>query len=149
MVINCSLNALSGLYLSEMNMLSDHSYILQIINSIVDESYEVAKKIGVDFDKNAVLNMIKSAPPNFSSMYKDIIQGKDTEIDYLNGMIVKLGKENNIDTKINEQITILIKGLTNTIFSNNEELCQEEFEIIKKFFDNVKLIDFLRIYLIF
>lgn len=109
-VANCSLNALSGLYLSKMNILYKHSYILQIINLIIDESCRVAQIIGIDVDKNYVINFVKSAPPNFSSMYKDIIHGKDTEIDYLNGMIVTLGKKNGIDTKTNEKITILIKG---------------------------------------
>lgn len=50
-------------------------------------------------------------------------------------MIVKLGKENEIDIKENEKITNLIKGLTHTIFSDNKSLCDNEFKIIQDIYN--------------
>ena len=146
-VINCGLNALSALYLSKMNKLHNHSYIFTIVDNIVNEAYNVAQQIGVDFDKRKVIDMIKMAPSNYSSMYKDIVTGKDTEIDYLNGMIVKLGEDNKINTDENNKITILIKGLDKSIPSNNKSLCNEELEIIKNIFLNDVLINNLKNFL--
>ena len=146
-VVNCCLNALSALYLVKMNKLHDHSYIFTIVENIVNEAYNVAKSNGVDFNKSEVIEMVEMAPFNYSSMYKDIINGKDTEIDYLNGMIVKLGNDKKIDIKENEKITILIKGLTETISSDNQSLCKEEFKTIQKIFFNEDLINNLKNFL--
>jgi len=42
-------------------------------------------------------------------------RGKRTEIDSLNGAIVKLGKEYGIETPINETLCALVKGLEMTL----------------------------------
>jgi 2-dehydropantoate 2-reductase len=48
---------------------------------------------------------------NFSSMYQDIMKQKKTEIDFLNGKIVELGKKHGIPTHINAFLVGLIKFL--------------------------------------
>jgi 2-dehydropantoate 2-reductase len=42
-------------------------------------------------------------------MYQDMSRGKKTEIDFLNGMIVKLGKKHHIPTPINHTLKCLIE----------------------------------------
>ena len=44
-----------------------------------------------------------------STMQQDIIKGRLTEIDYLNGLVVKKGREANVPTPANEAATALIK----------------------------------------
>ena len=44
-------------------------------------------------------------------MYQDIIKNKKTEIEFLNGKIVELGKKHNIPTPVNETLVYLIKYL--------------------------------------
>ena len=44
-------------------------------------------------------------------MLQDILKGKNTEIDFLNGIIVKHAKDLGISVPINELLTTLIKGL--------------------------------------
>jgi 2-dehydropantoate 2-reductase len=146
-VVNCCLNALSVIYISKLNILEEHSFIYNIIINIINECYEVAKPLGIFFDKAIVYKMIESAPPNYSSMYKDIIDKNPTEIEYLNGMIVKLGREKNINVNMNNKITDLITNITNKNINNNEELCENEFKVIKEFFNNKKLITHLKNYL--
>ena len=48
-------------------------------------------------------------PEARSSMYEDLILGRRTEIDYLNGEIVRLGKKHHIATPVNSHIVELIK----------------------------------------
>ena len=48
---------------------------------------------------------------NKNSMLQDILKGKPTEIDFLNGKIVELAKELTIKVPINEILTFLVKGL--------------------------------------
>jgi 2-dehydropantoate 2-reductase len=52
-----------------------------------------------------------SSYTNFSSMYQDIIKGKKTEIDFLNGRIVDLGKKHRVPTPFNETLVSFIKFL--------------------------------------
>ena len=48
---------------------------------------------------------------NYSSMCQDIMRGKRTEIDFLNGKIVELGARHQIPTPVNETLVHLIKFL--------------------------------------
>jgi len=48
---------------------------------------------------------------NFSSMCQDVIKGKRTEIDFLNGKIVELGRKRHIPTPVNETLVCMIKFL--------------------------------------
>ncbi|WP_315941115.1 ketopantoate reductase C-terminal domain-containing protein, partial [Staphylococcus pasteuri] len=47
--------------------------------------------------------------PHYPSMYQDLIKdNRTTEIDYINGAVSKLGKENHIATPVNDFVTNLI-----------------------------------------
>jgi len=48
---------------------------------------------------------------NKNSMLQDVLKGKPTEIDFINGQIVEFGKKLGIDVGTNELLTALIKGL--------------------------------------
>lgn len=73
-VVNCSLNALSALYLSKMNLLIKHLYIEKIINTIIDETHNVEIKYNVNFNIEDIKAMLKKAPNNYSSIHKNNIQ---------------------------------------------------------------------------
>jgi 2-dehydropantoate 2-reductase len=57
--------------------------------------------------------MVKIDPQARSSMWEDLQKGRKTEIDYLNGEIVKLGQALNFPTPINSAIIQLIKTAEN------------------------------------
>ncbi len=44
-------------------------------------------------------------------MLQDVLKGKPTEIDFINGRIVEFGKKLGIEVVLNELLTVLIKGL--------------------------------------
>ena len=46
-----------------------------------------------------------------ASMLQDVLAGRATEIDALNGGIVSFGREQGVPTPLNEAIAALIKGL--------------------------------------
>jgi 2-dehydropantoate 2-reductase len=48
---------------------------------------------------------------NITSMLQDFRRGRPTEIDFINGAIVKLGEKHGIPTPVNEFVTALIKAL--------------------------------------
>ena len=54
----------------------------------------------------------KMVPPtasHYPSMLRDLERNRRTEIDALNGAIVKLGEKKNIDTPVNQTIISLIR----------------------------------------
>ena len=44
-------------------------------------------------------------------MLQDVSRGKLTEIDVINGAIVKIGAEFGIETPVNRILTLLVKGI--------------------------------------
>ena len=46
-----------------------------------------------------------------ASMLQDVEARRQTEIDYLNGGIVRFGREHGVPTPLNEAILALVKGL--------------------------------------
>jgi 2-dehydropantoate 2-reductase len=56
-------------------------------------------------------SVAKKTYDNKNSMLQDVLKGKPTEIDFINGRIVEFGKKLGIEVGINELLTALIKGL--------------------------------------
>jgi 2-dehydropantoate 2-reductase len=58
-----------------------------------------------------VIGVCKATARNRSSMGQDVDNGKRTEIDAINGAIVRFGKETGVSTPVNRTLTSLIEVL--------------------------------------
>lgn len=115
---NSALNPLGAILECTYGALAANEETKSIMNRIIEEIFKVttAHKIKLNW-QNAKQYLehfyTKLVPPtakHFPSMYYDIKSGKRTEIDALNGAIVKLGNEKNLYTPVNEAIYNLIKA---------------------------------------
>ena len=113
---NIALNPLSAILDKEYGFLGKHEEAKKIITHLLKEAFEVAKAEGVNlkYDWRAYYDylMNRQLPPtasHLSSMLQDLKKGKKTEIDYLNGAIVKLGRKHGVKTPANEIIANIIK----------------------------------------
>ena len=84
----------------------------------IDEAIEVAKAEGFDFsthEAHEVLNSIvdprKGTPQNKSSLCFDMLNHRPSEIDYINGAVVKMGSRHKIKTPVNRTLVGLVKGM--------------------------------------
>jgi 2-dehydropantoate 2-reductase len=112
-IINCVINPLTTILLVPNNEIGA-SELAWIRQSIVMESVEVATAEGVEFETDLV-KLVEDLIPrytNFSSMYQDIQRGRPTEIEFINGRIVELGKQHGLTTPINKCITQLVRFLS-------------------------------------
>lgn len=112
LVVNCVVNPITAILRVRDNEVAVDS-LRQLRHGIVEECVKVGKCEGIVFQldlKEAIEKDIMKFT-NFSSMCQDIMKRKKTEIDFLNGKIVELGKKHNISTPINEAMTCLIKFL--------------------------------------
>ena len=115
---SAALNPLSAIFRVEYGKLTDpHSFA--VIEDLIHEAFEVAKAEGVELFWNSAEEYLdylrrEQIPPtekHHSSMLNDIKRGKKTEIAFLNGVFVDLGKKHNIPTPVNETIVREIKFL--------------------------------------
>ena len=87
----------------------------QQINLLINEFIAVAYHHGINFSNTFLFSMIsdvaKKTAVNRSSMLSDVKNKQRTEIDYINGYIVKLGKQDNIATTEHQALIKHIKAL--------------------------------------
>ena len=112
LILNCVLNPLTAILKVENKGIADEK-LNPIKKLIIDECLKVAKKNDVTFNFDfvkAINNGTKNSR-NISSMQQDLIKGKKTEIDYLNGAVIKLGKKYGIKCPVNEAFVVIIKEM--------------------------------------
>ena len=114
---NCCLNPLSALLEVTYGELSEHPETRQIMTSVIEEIFAVAGAKGValawrsplEYQKIPLGRLVPDTYAHHASMLQDVMRGKKTEIDALNGAIARLGEETGIPTPVNLMLTQLIK----------------------------------------
>jgi len=128
LILNCVLNPVTAILRVENKGIADER-LNPLKKLIADECLKVAKKDGVAFEMNFVGNInsaIKSSK-NISSMQQDLIKGKKTEIDCLNGAVVKLGKKYGVKCPVNEALVMIIREMEG---DGEKELKTQHFSIL-------------------
>jgi 2-dehydropantoate 2-reductase len=114
-LVNCSFNAISGIGQITYGEMVRIPEISQQIENLTHEFLVIASKEGVDISldeaKEANALIANTMVTQRSSTAQDLAKGKKTEIDFLNGYIVQLGKRNGIPVPYNESITAIVKML--------------------------------------
>ena len=85
-----------------------------LLRTVTEEAVLVARAEGVDADAEAVIEEClrmgrQDIGSNKSSMLMDILKKRQTEIEAINGGIVKLGKKHGIETPVNASLAALIR----------------------------------------
>lgn len=84
------------------------------VERVVREGVAVAREEGMDFDAEEVLRLVLSVAEktgeNSCSMLQDVLNNRTTEIDSINGYIVRLAQIHSIAVPVNETLYGLIKS---------------------------------------
>ncbi len=112
LILNCAYNAVSAIAQRPYGENVRSQGIPDVMRDVVDECMAVAKADGVqvpgDIDV-AVRRIAETMPAQFSSTAQDLARGKPSEIDYLNGLIVRRGQALGIPTPANRVLWALVK----------------------------------------
>jgi 2-dehydropantoate 2-reductase len=114
LVLNCAYNAVSAIAQRPYGENVPSPGIRQVMDDVVAECKAVAAADGVrlpaDLDV-AVRRIAETMPTQFSSTAQDLARGKPTEIDYLNGLVMRRGQAHGIPTPVNRALWSLVKLL--------------------------------------
>jgi 2-dehydropantoate 2-reductase len=112
LIFNCVVNPLTAMTRMEVGWISDER-LDPVKRLIIEECLEVARREGVTFDVDFVRLVNETFRPsrNFSSMHQDLVKGKVTEIDHLNGAVVDLGRTLGVSCPANQALVTMIKAL--------------------------------------
>jgi 2-dehydropantoate 2-reductase len=115
-IFNASTNPVGALTGLTHGRVCEDPALRALVSGLVDEGKAVAaaQEIVLDADPEALID--HAAKPEVAydhkaSMLQDVEARRQTEIDYLNGGIVRFGQEHGVPTPLNEAITALVKGV--------------------------------------
>ena len=100
-----------------INQVMAHPELRETAFDALNEATVVAKAEGFHFEAKetqAVLRQIAGkggTGDNKSSLCVDVLNKRPSEIDVINGMVVKLGQKHNIPTPVNKTLVAAVKGL--------------------------------------
>jgi len=112
LIVNCCYNALSAIPQLPYGRMRAVAGVETVMTDVVAECVAVAKECGVATDENIlgkVLGLASAMPNQFSSTAQDLAKGKRTEIEHLNGYIVRMGEKLGIATPANRLLMVMIK----------------------------------------
>ena len=120
LVLNCAYNALSAITRLPYGELMESPglEVPQIMRDIVHECLQVAQASGIALPADtlqAVLRLAASMPAQMSSTAQDLARGKRSEIDHLNGFIVRRGEALGIATPVNRLLHTLVRLLEKSL----------------------------------
>jgi 2-dehydropantoate 2-reductase len=113
LVINCAFNAISALGRARYGRMVREPGIRALMEGTVRESVAVARAAGVALDERkllaAVWGVADALAQQYSSTAQDILRGKRTEIDALNGFVAERAAALGVDTPINRTLHALVR----------------------------------------
>ena len=115
LVWNCAGNAITALGRASYGQIARSASALQTFLAAANETIAVARAAGVALPPvdlaNANVKLARDLGNATSSTAQDVQRGKRTEIDSLNGYVVRRGAELGVPTPVNSTLTALIKLL--------------------------------------
>ncbi len=112
LVINCAYNALSAVAQLPYGRLFDVEGVREVMRNVVEECAAVAHALGVALPNDmyaSTVALVTSMPKQYSSTAQDVARGRPSEIDFLNGYVVRKGIELNIPTPVNLTLQSMVK----------------------------------------
>jgi 2-dehydropantoate 2-reductase len=115
-ILNAATNPVGALTRLTHGRVCERADLRQVVSALVDEGKAVAAAQGIELDADPEELIDHAAKPEVAydhkaSMLQDVEAPRPTEVDYLNGGIVRFGEEHGVPTPLNAAIWALVKGL--------------------------------------
>lgn len=114
-VINCAINPLTAVYRCKNGELNTNPSYRQACSQLCDEIQQVITAMGmadkVGNIETLAREVIAQTAENISSMHQDILKGRPTEIDFINGYLVTQADILGLSVPINRSLVEHIKSI--------------------------------------
>ncbi len=115
-IFNAATNPIGALTGLTHGRVCENPELRELVSGLVDEGKAVAGAHGIELDADPEDLIDHAARPDVAyghkaSMLQDVEARRLTEIDYLNGGIVRFGDEHGVPTPLNRAVWSLVKGL--------------------------------------
>ncbi|HEX7217615.1 MAG TPA: 2-dehydropantoate 2-reductase [Burkholderiales bacterium] len=114
LIVNCAYNALSAITQLPYGRLVEGEGIEAVMRDVTDECLALARALGVQVPGDAheaVRQIARTMPTQHSSTAQDLARGKRTEIDHLNGYVVRKAGALGIAAPVNRTLHALVKRM--------------------------------------
>lgn len=111
LIVNCAYNALSAIAQIAYGPMVKVEGARDLMSAVVAECLAVARACGIRLPDDllaSTLALAETMPAQMSSTAQDIARGKSTEVDFLNGYIVRKGAEFGIATPVNRALQTMV-----------------------------------------
>ncbi len=113
--VNIGINAFGALTRLKNGELLQDENLKRLMGDAVMEAVKVAELKQIKLSKKdyaaSAFDVAEKTSDNKNSMLQDVLKGKKTEIDFINGRIVEYARDLNIKVPINTLLTYLVKGV--------------------------------------
>ena len=119
LMANIAISAVSGITGLNIGEIFNKHYADEVSYAALDEAIIVAKAVGVDLNPSEAREILEKiagphgTPDNKSSLRVDIENERPSEIDYINGAVVRLARQHGIPVPVNETLVTLVHGIQN------------------------------------
>ncbi len=115
-IFNASTNPIGALTGLTHGRVCERPDLRALVSGLVGEGKAVAAAQGIELDSDPEALIDHAAKPEVAyghkaSMLQDVEARRPTEVDHLNGGIVRFGREHGVPTPLNEAIWALVKGV--------------------------------------
>ena len=112
-IINSVINPLTAIFQCRNGYLLENPFLEKLLEEICKESANIARCTGVELPSvdciiKRTKKVVRGTARNFSSMLQSIQQGKKTEIESINGVIIKIAMEKKLPYTLNNILSKLI-----------------------------------------
>jgi 2-dehydropantoate 2-reductase len=112
LIYNCVINPITAITGTEVGGIAD-SGLDPLKQLVIDECLAVARSEGVTFEIDflAKITEVFAASRTIASMRQDLMRGRPTEIDHMNGAVAALGRRAGIDCPVNAALAAIIRAM--------------------------------------
>lgn len=114
-ILNAALSPLCGIGRFTMSEAMAFPDTIELIEQIIEEAVEVAEAEKIRFPDDFIRNCLRylrKGGNHFPSLAGDLMNNRQTEIDYMNGKLVEYGRKHYLRTPLNLSMVNMVKAMT-------------------------------------
>ncbi len=118
LIINAAINAPATLLRVRNGDLIESDSGRELIHTVVEECSTIVRKNGIslilDNPEAQILAVCQATAGNLNSMFQDVLAGRRTEIDFINGAVAREAERLGLSAPVNRTLALLIKSIEAT-----------------------------------